>query len=117
MGDLRLRELRRHELRCLRRFTPEGRQLWAAFQTGNCPWCGGSPYARTEQGGFVDGEPLICLACGEVGSIFADEGGVVADWAGDRQALRPSALAGLRRLLGESRASWWEGVRPRRDIP
>lgn len=112
MGDLRLRDLRRHELRCLRRFTPQGRQLWSALQTEDCPTCGCSPYSRTEQdGGFVDGQPLVCLTCGEVGGVSADEGGVWASWADDRQALRPSALAGLRRLLGEPRASWWEVYR------
>ena len=109
--ELRLRDLRVGELRSFRRFTPAARRLWCPLWWAECPECGTEVYARTEHlGGIYDGEPLVCLDCGEVGHASVDEGDAHAVWDNDPCRLRPSALAGLRRLLGWSREDWWMEV-------
>lgn len=111
-GEVRLRDLKLGELRSFRRFSAVTRH-WQEVGWASCPDCGVSPVCPCEtDGGTYDGEPLVCLECGEVGSVFADERGCSEVWSEDEDGckLRPSALAGLRRLLGEPRSSWWDGL-------
>lgn len=54
---------------------------------------------------ILPGAPLCCACCGTVYRAS----GVAGGWYGVRtgKALRPSALAAFRRLLGWTRAAWW----------
>lgn len=112
MSELRLRDLRRGELRSFRRFTPSAlRYWWVQAEWATCPDCGTSPLCPTEPtGATYDGEPLVCMDCGEVGSVSADDGGVWEQWSDEEsgEKLCPSALAGLRRLLRYPRSTWWD---------
>jgi len=104
-ADLRLRDLKRGELPSFRRFTrPMRARGWRFVHWAECPDCGTSPMApcEVEGGGTYDGEPLVCIDCGEVGHVSVSEGEAHEQWAETEEGekLRPSALAGLRRILG-----------------
>lgn len=82
---------------------------WSPLSWAECHECGAANvYAPSDDEDDVYGDdPAACLGCGAVGSCrVADDGGGWVVWSGER--LRPSALAGFRRLLGRPRATWWQ---------
>lgn len=71
---------------------------WHELTWDDCQACGGALFGPiNHEEAIYDGEPVVCVDCGEVHESSVDEDGA---FISDREArLRPTALAGLRRLL------------------
>lgn len=72
---------------------------WRELTWDVCADCSGSLFGPIDHAEAIyDGEPVVCVDCGEVHGSCVDEAGASIHGRGVR--LRPSALAGLRRLVG-----------------
>ncbi len=71
---------------------------WRELTWDDCYDCGGVLFGPIDHAEAIyDGEPVVCVDCGEVHGSSVDEDGASIH---DRETrLRPTALAGLRRLL------------------
>lgn len=86
LAPMRLRELRHR--------VPLAEWEW---DWHDCEACGIDRIAPSRDGYAYDGDPVVCVSCGAVACVAADEDGAhVADPHG---LLTDVALAGLRRLL------------------
>jgi hypothetical protein len=72
---------------------------WRPISWAECDMCGGEIVGPVDDAERIyDGEPVVCTDCGEVAASVCDEDGArIGEPLG---SLRPTALAGLRRLLG-----------------